>query len=335
MLRNRRDDDVVLDTSTRLLRLLSLLQTRPDWSGPALAKRLEVTTRTVRTDIERLRSLGYPVHATPGVGGGYRLGSGVALPPLLLDDDEAVAVAIGLRTCADGTVAGIEESSIRALVKLEQLLPSRLRRRVHAMHTATVSIPGTGPAVDPAALILIASAIRAGERVRFDYHDHDGTASRRDTEPHRLVSWQRRWYLVAWDHDRSDWRTFRVDRITPRPPTGPRFTPRELPDDVSTFVQRGVGTATWRHRARVLVHASAEQVARQLPIAVSVQPIDTHHCLIEAGSDTPHLLALHLGLLDVDFEVVDNPELVAACARLGNRYDRAAGRHTNSPAGRR
>ena len=197
----------MLPTSARLLRLLGLLQTHRDWTGPQLAERLAVSTRTVRNDVEKLRSLGYPVHSTTGVSGGYRLGPGAALPPLLLDDDEAVAVAVGLRSAAGGTVAGIEETSLRALAKLEQVLPSRLRHRVSALARAVVALPGTGPAVDADVLTAIAAAVRAHERLRFDYADHGGATSRRDTEPHRLVHTGRRWYLVAWDVTRADWRT--------------------------------------------------------------------------------------------------------------------------------
>jgi predicted DNA-binding transcriptional regulator YafY len=315
----------MLETSARLLRLLSLLQTRRDWTGPDLADRLGVSTRTIRTDVERLRVLGYPVHATPGVAGGYRLGAGAALPPLLLDDEEAVAVAVGLRTAAGGSVAGLEETSVRALAKLEQVLPSRLRHRVNAMQTATVSVPGTGPTVDTEVLTAIATAIRASERLRFDYESHSGTDSRRDVEPHRLVSWGRRWYLVAWDNDRRDWRTFRVDRITPKTPTGPRFTPRPLPEgDVATYVQRGAGGATWRYRARVLLHAPEALVREKLPLAVSVQPAGPDRTVVEVGSDTPQMLTLYLGLLDVDFEVIDAPELATHLDRMAARFTRAA-----------
>lgn len=317
----------MLETSARLLRLLSLLQAHRDWTGPDLAERLGISTRTLRTDIERLRSLGYPVHAQPGVAGGYRLGAGAALPPLLLDDDEAVAVAVGLRTAAGGSVAGIEETSVRALVKLEQVLPSRLRHRVNAMQTATVSIASTGPTVDAEVLTAIAGAIRANERLRFDYSNRDGSASVRTTEPHRLVAWGRRWYLVAWDNDRQDWRTFRVDRITPRTPTGPRFAPRELPEEnVTDFVQRGVGSAVWHYRARVLIHASADYVKARLPIPITPEVVDDESCIVEVGSDAPHQLGLYLGLLDVDFEVLDAPELAEAFRKLGDRYYRAAGR---------
>ncbi|URN18479.1 helix-turn-helix transcriptional regulator, partial [Streptomyces sudanensis] len=204
------------DPAARLLRLLSLLHTRADWPGPELAGRLGVSTRTVRSDIGRLRGLGYPVSATPGTAGGYRLGPGARLPPLQLDDEEAVAVAIGLRTAAAQTVGGIEETSLRALAKLEQVLPARLRPRVAALAASTVPLPGNGPAVDAGLLAALAAACRDRRRLRFDYRDHAGNATVRDAEPHRLVSTGRRWYLVAWDVDRDDWRTFRVDRLAPR-----------------------------------------------------------------------------------------------------------------------
>jgi predicted DNA-binding transcriptional regulator YafY len=323
------------ETSARLLRLLSLLQTRRDWTGPELADRLGVTTRTVRNDVGRLRSLGYPVHATPGVAGGYRLGAGAALPPLLLDDDEAVAVAVGLRTAAGGAVTGIEETSLRALAKLEQVLPARLRHRVSAVQAVTVAITGPGPTVDPAVLTAVADACRDHERLRFGYRDHTGTTSLRTVEPHRLVNWGRRWYLVAWDPDRQDWRTFRADRMAPHAPTGPRFQPRDPPDgDVAAYVTRNVGSATWRYQAQIRVHASADVVAAKLPFTLGpVQAVDEHTCLLNAGSDSPHMLAVYLGMLDVDFEITDPPELVAAFRRLADRYRRAT-RPSHTTAGR-
>jgi len=315
-----------MDTSERLLKLLSLLQARPDWTGQELAERLGVTGRTVRNDVERLRRLGYPVQASPGVGGGYRLGAGAALPPLLLDDEEAVAVAVGLRTAAGGAVAGIEETSLRALAKLEQVLPSRLRHRVGALHSAMAAVPGAGPAVDPGVLTAIATAVRDRERLRFDYRHHDGSDSVRDVEPHRMVSWGRRWYLVAWDVGREDWRTFRVDRVRPRLPTGPRFTSRKVPGgDVAAYVEKTVGQATWRYRARLLLHAPAAALAGRLPPAVELEPVDDRTCLATVGSDDPYLLALFVGLLDVDFEIVDAPELATQLRKLARRYDRAAG----------
>jgi predicted DNA-binding transcriptional regulator YafY len=313
-----------MDTSQRLLKLLTLLQARPDWTGQELAERLGVTARTVRNDVERLRRLDYPVHASPGVGGGYRLGSGTALPPLLLDDDEAVAVAVGLRTAAGGAVTGIEETSLRALAKLEQVLPSRLRHRVNALHSAMTTIPGEGPTVDPGVLTAIATATRDRERLRFDYRHRDGPDSVRDVEPHRMVCWGRRWYLVAWDAARQQWRTFRVDRMRPRLPTGPRFTPRNVPGgDVTAYVAKNVGQATWHYRAKVLLHAPADAFADGLPPAVELEPVDERSCIATTGADNPYLLAVYLGMLDVDFDVIDSPELAEQLRKLARRYTRA------------
>lgn len=315
----------MLETSARLLSLLSLLQGRRDWGGPELAERLGVSTRTLRADVEKLRGLGYPVEARPGVAGGYRLGAGGQMPPLLLDDEEAVAVAVGLGAAAGGGVTGIQETSVRALVKLEQVLPARLRHRVRSLQAAMLTVPGSGPTVDAEVLTAIAGAIRAGERLRFDYLKRDGVGSTRTTEPHRLVAWGRRWYLVAWDVERGDWRTFRVDRVVPRTPTGPRFVPRVLDEEsVKEFVQRTVGTASWQYRAKVRVHASAEYVQGRMPIPIDPEVIDDSTCEVELGSDAPHQLALWLGLLDADFEVLDAPELAAAVKEVGDRYHRAA-----------
>jgi predicted DNA-binding transcriptional regulator YafY len=315
----------MLETSARLLRLLSLLQARRDWTSAELATRLAVTTRTIRNDVTRLRELGYPVDARPGVAGGYRLGTDGALPPLLLDEEEAVAVAIGLRTIASASVAGIEETSVRALAKLEQVLPSRLRRRVSAFQSHTLPMPSRGPQVDPDVLTLIASACRDQELLRFDYQVHSGAARRRTVEPYRLVSDRRRWYLVAFDTGRDDWRTFRVDRIGPRPPAGPRFKPRPLPPDeeITARVARGVGEATWRYRARVIVHAPAAHVRGRLPIPVEVEALGENKCAFEPGSDDPEMLALYLGMLNADFVVVDSPTLVDALRKLARRYQNA------------
>jgi predicted DNA-binding transcriptional regulator YafY len=313
------------ETSARLLRLLSLLQGRRDWTGSQLAERLEVTTRTVRNDIDRLRRLGYPVDARQGVAGGYRLGTHGALPPLLLDDDEAVAVVVGLRTAASGSIAGIEETSVRALAKLQQVLPSRLRHRISGLQSHTLPVPASGPRVDPDVLTTIASACRDQERLRFDYRTHSGAAGLRSVEPYRLVNNRRRWYLVAWDLDRDDWRTFRVDRIAPRTPAGPRFTPRPLPPDreIAARVATGVGEATWRYRARVIVHAPAAHVRARLPIPAEIEPLGEDRCVFRPGSDHPLMLALHLGLLDADFTIEDAPELVEALHTLIARYQRA------------
>jgi predicted DNA-binding transcriptional regulator YafY len=313
----------MLETSARLLRLLSLLQSPRDWTGPQLAERLGVTTRTIRNDVERLRSLGYPVHATPGVAGGYRLGAGAALPPLLLDEDEAVAVVIGLRAGSQGTVAGLAESAVRALAKLEQVLPSRLRHRVNTVAAAMVSLPTTGPTVRAETLTALAVACRDRQRLRLDYRAHDGAASLRVTEPHRLVHTGRRWYLVAWDVDRADWRTFRVDRLEIRTPTGPTFAPRDPPGgDAAGFLAGGLATATWRYRARVTVAAPADRIAARLPAAVPVEPLGPDRCVVTVGSDEPATLAAYLGMLDADFRIDPeaSPELAAALTRLADRF---------------
>jgi predicted DNA-binding transcriptional regulator YafY len=316
------------ETSARLLKLLSLLQARRDWSGADLAAWLKVSERTVRRDVGRLRDLGYPVHASRGTDGGYRLGAGAAMPPLLLDDEEAVAVAVGLRTAARSPVTGIEETSVRALAKLENVLPARLRRRVSAVADYTVPIPpdSPAPAVDPMVLITLASACRDHEQLRFDYRSHDGTSTIRSVEPHRLVSWGRKWYLVAWDTDRGDWRTFRVDRIEPRTPAGPGFTPRELPEggDVAAYVARGVSSSGFRFQARVTVHAPAAVVAARINPAVgTVEPIDEHSCVLVTGADSVETVAVYIGLLDLDFNVSEPPELVARLQTLADRYHRA------------
>ena len=315
----------MLTASARLLRLLSLLQVRSDWTGSRLADELDVTARTVRYDVERLRSLGYPVQGTAGVAGGYRLGAGTSLPPLMLADDEAVAVAVALHTAADRGVSGIDESARRALAKLEQLLPARLRPRVEALQSATVSIGGGGPRVAPEVLAAIAAAVRAHERLRFDYQPFEGPAGLRQVEPHRLVHTRGRWYLVAWDVDRNDWRTFRADRIQPREHRGPRFRARPDPGgDLIAYIEKGLGTATWRYRARVKVHAPAEQVAARVPPAVVIEPIDADSCLANVGSDSPHDLALWVGMIDADVEVDPGSELAREFGKLAERYARAA-----------
>src|SRR4051812_4389528 len=240
------------DTSSRLLTLLSLLQARRDWAGAELAERLQVSGRTIRRDVERLRALGYPVQALTGPAGGYRLRAGTAMPPLLLDEEEAVAIAVGLGTAARASVTGIEETSIRALLKLEQVLPAHLRRRVAALAVATVAPAAVGPTVDPQQLTTIAAACRDAERLRFEYSSRAGTRTRRDVEPHALVNRGRRWYLVAWDRGRGEWRTFRVDRLERPAPAGVRFAPRTLPAaDPAAFVEASIAGAFTRFEARV------------------------------------------------------------------------------------
>lgn len=315
----------MLDTSARLLRLLSLFQARTTWSAAELAGRLEVTTRTIRADVDRLRSLGYPVHAERGAIGGYRLGAGASLPPLMLDDDEAVAVAVGLRSAAGGGIAGSDEASMRALIKLEQVLPRRLRSRVNAIRSSALSVPidDPGPQVDAEVLAVIAAACRDRARLRFEYHAHDGSRTRRTVEPHRVVNWGQRWYLVAWDLDRNDWRTFRVDRTEPRPLAGPPFVPRELPGDgdIAAYVSRRVSAAGWRYRARIVVHAPADEVARRItPDVGVVEALDDGTCVLDTGADRLETIAVYISLLGVDFTVSEPPELVAHIRDLADRY---------------
>ncbi len=326
LFRMRRDDGGMLATSDRLLRLLALLQARPRWSGPELAERLGVTTRTVRNDVERIRRLGYPVHGEPGPAGGYHLGAGADLPPLLLDDGEAVAVTLGLRLASAAAVSGLDEASQRALAKLDQVLPIRLRERAAAIETAILPLGG-GPALAAEALTLMAGACRDRRRLRFDYRDHDGEPTVRTVEPHRLVLARGRWYLVAWDVDRGGWRTFRADRIDlPANARGDRFPPRDPPGgDLAAYVQGGLARATWRVRTRVMVHAPADRVAARLPAGTGVvEALDEGRCAFEAGAETPEVLAGYLALLGADFELDGPPEVAQAVAELGDRLRRAA-----------
>jgi len=300
----------MMETSARLLRLLSLLQARAEWPGADLAGRLGVTVRTLRRDVQKLRTLGYPVNAVPGVSGGYRLGAGAALPPLLLDDDEAVAVALSLRTAATHSVTGVGEASVRALAKLEQVLPSRLRERATAISQATVPLTSPGPVVDADVLTAIARACRNRERVVFGYRrGQDSDLTERQVEPHRLVQAGYRWYLVALDLDRGDWRTFRADRIESPRLTGIRFVPRD-PPDAAAFVANAVTTAPYRYRARVLVHAPVGDVAARVPPTVAVVEAATAGtCILTSGSDSLDSLAFHVALMGFDFSVLDPPEL--------------------------
>jgi len=310
----------MLQTSARLLRLLSLFQARRYWSGTDLSRQLEVTARTLRRDVDRLRTLGYPVHSTSGTAGGYQLGSGTTLPPLLLDDDEAVAVAVGLRTAAGG-VTGIEEASVRALLKLEQVLPSRLRRRVTALHSFIVPLAKTGPTVDVRTLSTIAGACRDHEVLR----SRSEVPSVRSVEPHRLVHTGYRWYLVAWDLSRKDWRTFRVDRMEPKLSTGLRFTPRQPPDgDFAAYVSKSVSYAPYAYRARVTLHAPVEMVADRVPPTAGVlEAIDQRTCTLHTGANSLDTLSVFVALIGVDFEVREPPELVDQIRRLATRFSRA------------
>jgi len=306
-------------TTQRVLNLLNLLQSRPVWTGPELAERLGVTTRSIRRDVERLRSLGYPVNAAKGVGGGYQLGRGRALPPLLLDDEEAIATAVSLRLAAGGTVAGASEAAVRTLAKLDQVLPARLRAEVRALHDAISTLEGGQVEVDADALLLLARACRDTVRAEFGYRSHDGTATQRRVEPYQLVATGRRWYLMAWDLDRDDWRTFRLDRIEKPRETTWRFTRREHPDP-ATYVQRGLTSGRYRWQARIRVAAPVAAVREKVTVAsATVTAIDESTTLLEAGSDHLYGLAFHLARIGYPFEVLDPPELRDALVALGRR----------------
>jgi len=308
-------------TSSRLLTLLSLLQARRDWPGGELAVRLEVSRRTIRRDVERLRELGYPVESLTGPAGGYRLAAGTAMPPLLLDDDEAIAIAVGLRTAARASVTGIEETSVRALVKLEQVLPAHLRRRVQALGATTAVLPAVGPTVDPQVLTVLASACRDGECVRFGYRARDGAFGRREVEPHALVNRGRRWYLVCWDRGRDDWRTFRVDRIEQPSVSAARFTARRVPGgDAAAFVEQRLVALPSRYEARLTLHAPADAI--RTPWG-TVTPIDEHSCEYRTGDDDLPWLAIRVAMLGVEFEVHEPPELVEQLGVLAGRLARA------------
>jgi predicted DNA-binding transcriptional regulator YafY len=311
-------------TTHRVLTLLSLLQSRPTWSGPELAERLGVTTRCVRRDVQRLRDLGYPVHAAQGVAGGYRLGAGQALPPLLLDDDEAVAIAVSLRLATELS-SEMGEVGVRALAKLDQVLPARLRGQVRDVHAATASIevPAADGGLD--VLLELSRACAATERVRFGYRAGDGTGSERRVEPYRVVRAARRWYLVAFDLDRDDWRTFRLDRVHDLERTRWRFAPRAAPDPVE-YVRSSLAVSPYRFVLRARVHAPADEVRRSVPAAtVTVTADGPDACLLESGGDDPDLIALHLARLPFELDVLGPDVVREAAARLAERCARLAG----------
>jgi predicted DNA-binding transcriptional regulator YafY len=306
-------------TSARLLSLLSLLQARRDWPGALLAERLAVSPRTVRRDVDRLRELGYPIQAIKGPDGGYRLGAGAELPPLLFDDDQAVALAVALQV-ATTSGAGIEEAAARALTTVRQVMPARLRRRIDTFQVTAVE---RSPQVDSGVLTALSAAVHAREELRFDYSS--GTPPRR-VQPHHLVTWGGRWYLVAWDLDRGDWRTFRADRITPRTPTGPRFTPREVPGgSVAAFVTSRFqgGPDGWPCRGEVILDLPAEVVLRYTREGI-VEELGPDRCRLVMGSWSWPGLAAAIGRFDADIEVVGPPELRAAFAHLARRFTRAS-----------
>jgi predicted DNA-binding transcriptional regulator YafY len=319
-------------SAVRLLSLLSLLQGPRTWTGAELAERMQVSPRTVRNDIERLRELGYAVEATRGGVGGYHLGAGGAsLPPLLLDAEEAVAVAVGLRTGVNCIIGGMEETSVRALAKLEQVLPAPLRRRIRHLNRYTVPVPNTEPVpvVEPAMLMDLVGACHRRERIRFWYGDtpeDPDTSVRHDAEPYRVVNRRHRWFLLGFDVAGDEWELYEVNRMHPLNQPGPRFELRELPaEDVGAFVARRVPEMSWRHQAEVTVHAGVREVEGAImPAEGFVDPIDDHSCRLRLGAESISAMALALGRLGVGFTVYHPPELVEEVRALGDRYARAA-----------
>lgn len=314
----------MVKTSARLLRLLSLLQSRRHWTGPDLAARLEIDARTVRRDVERLRELGYPVRASAGLGGGYQLGAGSALPPVILDDDEAVAVAVALRAAA-GSVGGMEETTVGLLSKLDQILPSRLRKRATALYAVTLSLADGRSAAPVETLTQIAAACRDHQRLALTYCDREGKASERRVEPLRLAHAGHRWYLVAWDLLREDWRTFRVDRVEAILDTGPAFVPRTFPEDIARYVARSITQPSQRYRVRLRLPGPAEKMARQIPRWCGVlEAVDDTHCLLSVGGESPQALAAVILLVGVDFQIVEGHEHLPALREQAQRLSAAA-----------
>ncbi len=311
-------------TSARLLRLLSLLQGRRSWTGAELTARLEVTPRTLRRDVDRLRTLGYPIASTTGVGGGYRLGAGTELPPLLLDDREALAVALGLRAAAAGAIAGLEDATLGALTKLDQVMPARLRRKVGALAGAIVPLPHRA-SVDVGTLSLLAAACRDAERLRFDYRARESEVTRRRVEPAGLVSAGFRWYLVAWDLDRADWRTFRVDRIAGTPIRGETFAPRPPPPGgLSAYVEKSVSLDAYGVKARVRLHAPAAEVAPRLSWYGRVERDGPHRSTVTMGAPSVEAVAAWISTLGVEFEILEPPGAADALTAMSARIRRAA-----------
>lgn len=305
-------------TTERVLALLGLLQQRRVWTGPELAERLGVTPRTVRRDVERLRTIGYPVHASQGVGGGYQLGPGQDLPPLLLDDEEAIATAVSLLAGAGGAVAGAGDAALRALTKLDRVLPSRLRHEVRALSGSVESFGGGRTRVEPEVLMTLARACRDEVEAGFDYPSRSEVRRRR-VEPYRLVASDRRWYLLAYDLDRDDWRSFRVDRMTDVSARTWRFRPRKAPD-AATYVQEAVASRVYEHQARFLVHAPADTVRAQIPpSAAVVRPRGNELCEVLSGAGNLDFVLMHVLLLGHNFEILNPPELRKRCHVLATR----------------
>jgi predicted DNA-binding transcriptional regulator YafY len=318
------------DTTARVLRLLTLLQAHRSWSGQELIDRLEVSERTLRRDVERLRQLGYPVRATTGRFGGYQLEAGANMPPLLLDDEEAVAIAIGLRTAAGGTVTGIEETTVRAMAKLEQVLPPRIRRRVNMLQSMIVPMARPWVTVDAELLTTFAQACRDQERVRFNYRSRSDEMTERNVEPHQLVSLGQRWYLLAFDRDRDDWRTFRLDRVDSPRLTRFRFEPRPIPGgDAGDYVLRAMQARPMRYQVSVTVASPAFVIESKLrPGEGTVEIVDDARCLLRTQGDSLEWLAFMLLWFGVDFEVHEPPELVDHISAVASRLERSAARRS-------
>lgn len=315
----------MLSTSARLLRLLSYLQLPGPHTGAALAARLDVSARTVRSDIAALRELGYPVQAVPGVAGGYRLGSGNRLPPLLLDDDEAVAVATGLTLSAAHALADTADASVRALSKVLAMLPARLRPRLASLAGAMTSAPTGSAAVAIDTVQSIAAAIHAREQLRFVYCDASGRESHREVEAYRLVLRAGRWYLLAWDAAREDWRSFRVDRMRVKTPNGRRFSARPEPEEgFEQLLVRSVETAPWHSRYRVRLAAPAAEIRARAPLGVEVESDGSTSCIVTVGSETAASVARYLSWWETDFEILDAPDLLAEVRLLAERYGAAS-----------
>lgn len=324
----------MLSSSNRLLRLLSLLQTRRHWAGADLAQTLAVHPRTLRRDIDRLRELGYPIQASSGVAGGYAFRAGNALPPLLLDDDEALTVAITLRTAATGTVGGVEEAALRALVKLEQVMPTRLRHKLDALRSAIVPLPSRGPVIDAGLLAALAAACRDQLRVNFDYADSRGQPSTRQVEPQGLAHTGYRWYLVAWDPARDDWRTFRLDRITGAVALGAHFAPRPAPEggDLRAYVTRAVGQAPNAEEARIVLHAPHAEIAARIPASAGqVEALDDGRCLLRSTGQSLDALTYWLLALEVEFDVLAPESLAQRFQIAGERVARMLQRRDAAP----
>ena len=320
----------MLSTSARLLRLASLLQSRRHWAGAALAEELAVDARTIRRDVDRLRELGYPVEASSGVGGGYGLGRGADLPPLVLDDEEAVTLAIALRAVS-ANLAGVESTALRLLAKLDQLMPTRLRRRAGALHAVTLSLRTGPPLVDAAVLSGLAMACRDSRRLRFRYRKHDGDTGPREVEPLRLANYGRRWYLIAWDPARGDWRSFRVDRIEGAPKTGEPFVPRPPPPDVAAKLERGIAYAPFPCRVTLRLRGTVAELESAIPVWCGLlEPETDSHSLLRVGAESPEALLAQVLMIGREAELVEGheqvPSLRGALDRLESLFTASAAR---------